>query len=82
MIMDWDVQGRYMRNFKFLNKKTLDLEALLGPGAVVRLPMWVFESIQYYTTSQNFQEFGGKQLASEKVLLHWWLKQAVEFCFS
>lgn len=37
MIMDWDVQGRYMRNFKFLNKKTLDLEALLGPGAVVWL---------------------------------------------
>jgi len=29
MIMDWDVQGRYMRNLKFLNQKAFDLEALL-----------------------------------------------------
>ena len=60
---------------------------LLSPGSTrtwscCLAPDLSLESIQHYTTSQNFQEFWGKQLVSEKALLHWWLKQAMEFCFS
>lgn len=62
MIMDWDVQGRYMRNFKFLNKKTLDLEALLGPGAIVWLPIWVLKAFNITQPLRIFKNFGENNL--------------------